>query len=252
VGKAILTARLHSVGEVQFERTIGMFRWRISRSQIIAAVLLPPILVLLAVLYCIVLPLQGRPFLYRSERMRDPHRAFMLLKIRTMTPAEGVREMALGGHQHGRITRVGHVLRRTRLDELPQIFNVLRGEIGFIGPRPPLRRHVAACPKRYHMVLSATRPGITGLSTVMVHRREERLLSGCRTAAETEAVYLARCLPIKLRLDLLYAQRRGPLLDLVILWRTFARLSAFGPLTRRPSMPAQKTTQIPAHRVAPI
>ena len=231
-----------------------MCRRPVARSQLIAVLLLPPILALLGILYVIVLPLQGRPFLYRSERMRDPDTSFMLFKIRTMTPVEDAREMALGGHQRQRITRIGHFLRRTRLDELPQIFNVLMGDIGFIGPRPPLRRHVIACPEDYGKVLTALRPGITGLSTVMVHRREERLLSRCRTATETEAVYLARCLPLKLRLDKLYAERRSPMLDLIILWRTFTRLSAFQPpivgvgaaksTTRMATSPSQQAVTI--------
>lgn len=198
-----------------------------SRSQILALALLPFVLAVLGVLYVLALVLQGRPFLYESERMRGPEMPFRLYKIRTMTPAEGVRELALGGYQKSRITLLGHALRRTRLDELPQIFNVLRGDIGFIGPRPPLRRHFDAFPERYKAVLSATRPGITGLSTVMVHRREERILSRCRSAAETEAMYLAHCLPIKLRLDMLYARKRSGVLDLLILWWTIARLSPF-------------------------
>ncbi len=195
-----------------------------SKSQLAAAALLPIISAMLGVLYVIAILLQGRPFLYTSERMRDANTPFRLYKIRTMKPVEGAREMALGGDQHDRVTALGRVLRRSRLDELPQIFNVLRGDIGFIGPRPPLRRHVEACPEQYRKVLSNLRPGITGLSTVMVHRREERLLSRCRTAAETEAVYLTHCLPVKLRLDLLYSERRGFLLDMLILWRTIAWL----------------------------
>jgi lipopolysaccharide/colanic/teichoic acid biosynthesis glycosyltransferase len=196
----------------------------LTKSQLAAVLLLPFILVLLGLLYVIAICLQGRPFLYRSERMRDADTSFMLYKIRTMEPVEGAREMALGGHQRDRVTALGRVLRRARLDELPQIFNVLSGDIGFIGPRPPLRRHVEARPHQYRQVLGTTLPGITGLSTVMVHRREERLLSRCRSAAETEAVYLTHCLPVKLRLDLLYSRRRGLLLDMLILWRTFARL----------------------------
>lgn len=201
-----------------------MWNGPVRKSQLIAAILLPVILVILALLFVIVLLLQGRPFLYASERMRDETTPFRLFKIRTMIPVETSREMVLGGHLRNRVTMVGRVLRRTRLDELPQIFNVLRGDIGFIGPRPPLRRHVEACPRRYRQVLAAVRPGITGLSTVMVHRREERVLARCRSAAETEAIYLAHCLPLKLRLDLLYAKHRGFRLDLLILWRTFARL----------------------------
>jgi len=198
--------------------------FKVSRSQILAALMLPIILSVLACLFVLALVLQGRPFLYTSERMRDADTTFRLYKIRTMTPVEGAAEMVLGGHQQARITGFGRVLRRTRLDELPQIFNVLKGDIGFIGPRPPLRRHVDASPSAYGEVLRALRPGITGLSTVLVHRREERLLSKCQSEFETEVVYLAHCLPLKLRIDMLYAQRRSVRLDLLILWRTALRL----------------------------
>ena len=197
----------------------------ILRSQVMAAFLLPVILPLLAVLYVVVVALQGRPFLFSSERMRDADTRFRLYKIRTMRPCGSARETALGGSLRARVTPIGGFLRRTRLDELPQIFNVLKGDIGFIGPRPPLPAHVEACPRRYRRLLSAVRPGITGLSTVTVHRREERLLSRCRTLAETEATYLEHCLPVKLRLDMIYSRKRGLALDLLILWRTFSRLA---------------------------
>ena len=196
----------------------------ILRSQLVALCLLPVILGLLAVLYVIVVSFQGRPFLHRSRRMRDADTAFWLYKIRTMTLQEGARDRALGGDQMQRVTRVGRFLRQSRLDELPQIFNILQGHIGFIGPRPPLPGHVAACPRRYRRLLAATRPGVTGLSTVFVHRREERILSRCRTAAETERAYRRFCLPAKLRLDMIYAEHRNVWLDMFILWWTVARL----------------------------
>lgn len=191
----------------------------------IACLLLPVILPILAVLYVVVVAVQGRPFLYVSERMRDADTAFPLYKIRTMHSCDaGSAESVLGGEQRHRITWAGGLLRRTRLDELPQIFNVLRGDMRFVGPRPPLRRHVAACPRRYRRLLARSRPGITGLATVMVHAREERLMAACRTVAESEAVYLRRCLPVKLRLDLIYQRRRSLWLDALILWRTFSGL----------------------------
>lgn len=215
----------------------------ITGSQIIAAMLLPPILVLLCVLYVAVVLFQGRPFLYVSERMRDAETSFRLYKIRTLRPAKDAVETVLGGAQRDRVTALGLFLRRSRLDELPQIFNVLKGDIGFIGPRPPLRAHVAACPSDFALVLRAVRPGITGLSTVMVHRREERLLSRCRTAEEAEQVYLTLCLPLKLRLEMLYADRRGFLLDVRILWQTFSRLA---PHRRRPAKRLVPTIPKPA------
>jgi lipopolysaccharide/colanic/teichoic acid biosynthesis glycosyltransferase len=114
------------------------------------------------------------------------------------------------------------VLRRWRLDELPQLWNVLRGDMSFVGPRPPLRRYVEAFPELYADVLRA-RPGITGLATLIYHAEEERLLAPCRTAAETEAVYVRRCVPRKAQLDLIYAARRDLCLDLWIMFATVFR-----------------------------
>ncbi|MDJ0638696.1 MAG: sugar transferase [Paracoccaceae bacterium] len=197
----------------------------INRDWIVACLLAPIIFAVLALLFVIVVTVQGRPFLYRSERMRDADTPFHLYKIRTMHPACASRETPLGGGDAARVTAIGGVLRRLRLDELPQIVNVLRGDMCFIGPRPPLRHHVDAFPDQYRRLLRMARPGITGLATVVVHRREEKLLSECRSIAETETVYARRCLPIKLRLDYIYASKRSLLLDMVILWRTFSGLS---------------------------
>ena len=198
---------------------------RMTWDRVFAAFLLPLVLCILAVLYIIVVPLQGRPFLFVSERMRTPTKQFGLLKIRTMHPRESdMSETVLGGDQSWRVTPIGRWLRRTRLDELPQIFNILRGEMQFIGPRPPLRVHVLEHPVLYRRVLEETPPGVTGLATVMLHAREERLLRGCRTAEETEAVYRRRCIPIKARLDLIYSERRCFRLQLLILWMTLSRL----------------------------
>ena len=88
---------------------------------------------------------QGRPLLHASERMSTPTRAFRLYKLRTMTVAPCDRGVS-GGHKLARITPLGHHLRRTRLDEIPQLWNILRGEMSFVGPRPPLREHVAHAP----------------------------------------------------------------------------------------------------------
>lgn len=196
-----------------------------SFDRIMACLLLPVVLPIIAVLFIVVLVIQGRPFLFASERMRTADDAFYLYKIRTMhPPGHGDQEGALGGYLNSRVTPLGVWLRRLRLDELPQIFNVIRGDIRFIGPRPPLRKHVTACPRRYRRLLSMTPPGITGLATVTVHAREENLLAACRTAEETESVYQRRCLPVKLRLDMIYQKNRCLMLDLLILWRTFARL----------------------------
>lgn len=163
----------------------------------------------------------GRPVLYGGERMRSPKQGFTLWKFRTMVSDARDRGVS-GGDKTERITPLGRHLRRTRLDELPQLWNLLRGDISIVGPRPPLRCHVEAYPTLYQEVLRC-RPGLTGLATVAFRRREAALLAPCRTAEETEAVYRRRCIPVKARLDRLYAARQSLALDLALILRTFRR-----------------------------
>jgi lipopolysaccharide/colanic/teichoic acid biosynthesis glycosyltransferase len=164
---------------------------------------------------------QGRPLFYVSERMATPDRAFGLVKFRTMTLAAADSGVT-GADKAARITPAGRLLRRTRLDELPQLWNVLKGDISFVGPRPPLRQYVERFPALYARVLRS-RPGITGLATLRYHRHEERLLARCTTPEETDAVYVRACVPRKARLDLIYQRRRTLCWDLALMWETFAR-----------------------------
>jgi lipopolysaccharide/colanic/teichoic acid biosynthesis glycosyltransferase len=127
-----------------------------------------------------------------------------------------------GGDKTSRITRIGRILRKTRLDEVPQLWNVLKGDMSFVGPRPPLRLYVERFPALYAQVLQS-RPGITGLATLSFHRHEERLLAECRSAAETDAAYARRCVPRKARLDLIYQNRRTICFDLLLMLKTLAR-----------------------------
>ena len=216
-----LVVRMFSI--VQFEVFMPI---RFSVDRCLAVILAPVVLLLLAVLYSIVVPLQGRPFIFKSERMRGRNHSFSLLKIRTMHPHDPkLEQCAHGGHQLDRVTAIGSILRKLRFDELPQIINVLRGDMRFIGPRPPLRKYVEAYPDLYDRVLRDTPPGITGLATVMLHEREERILTACLSSSETDKVYRRRCIPIKARLELVYRDNRSLQLDLWILWKTISRLS---------------------------
>lgn len=199
-----------------------------SIDQVIALLILPLILILLGLLYLVVVPLQGRPFFFAAERMRGPLQGFNQLKIRTMLPVDRIFDQsAMGGDLCHRVTPIGRFLRKTRLDELPQIFNVLRGEMVFIGPRPPLRIYVESCPEYAHS-LTGTLPGITGLATVLLHAREERILSECKNAVETDQAYRAYCIPLKIRLDEMYRRKKTLRLKLFILWRTVSRLDLKG------------------------
>lgn len=184
---------------------------------VLAVVLLPLGLVIAAIL----LIKEGPPIFYVSERMKTADEAFQLWKFRTMSVAAADSGVS-GGDKSSRITATGRFLRRHRLDEIPQLWNVLRGDISFVGPRPPLRRYVEQFPEIYREVLKS-RPGITGMATLAFHRTEERLLATCRTAEETDAVYTRRCVPRKARLDLIYAQRRTVCSDLKLMLATVFR-----------------------------
>lgn len=182
---------------------------------VLLAVPLTPVIILISI--CI-LVLDGRPVFYLSERMKAPKEGFVLVKFRTMRP-DARDQGVTGGDKTSRITPFGGFLRRTRLDEVPQLWNVLKGDMSFVGPRPPLRRYVEGFPEIYGPVLRS-RPGLTGLATLHYHRHEQRLLNASTSAEETEAVYRRICIPRKARLDLLYQGHRTLCLDIWLMVRT--------------------------------
>ncbi|MDT8327311.1 MAG: sugar transferase [Roseovarius sp.] len=193
---------------------------------LVLAVLLFPLIVIVAIVITVV---DGRPVFYLSERMKTPETSFCLWKFRSMRNT-GDDGGVSAGYKRTRITPLGGWLRRLRLDELPQLLNILRGDMSFVGPRPPLRRYVEMHLEIYARVLQ-NRPGVTGLATLVYHRTEERLLRACDTRESTEATYVRRCIPIKARLDLIWARNQSPCYDLRLIGCTFIR--AFSQLKRQ-------------------
>lgn len=183
----------------------------------IAVFALPAALIMLLLLAC-----QGRPIFYGAERMMTADRPFQIWKFRTMLVCVNDSGVS-GGDKSYRVTPVGQRLRRYRLDELPQLWNILRGDMSFVGPRPPLRVYVRQFPDLYAKVLQ-NRPGLTGLATLSFHRREAKLLSACTDARAVDAIYARRCVPRKAKLDLIYQERRTIWLDLRLLLQTVACL----------------------------
>ena len=184
--------------------------------------LLSPLILVVTIL---ILKRDGTPVLYVSERMKTVDRPFALYKFRTMTnlpPGVAARGVT-GGDKNDRITPIGRFLRRYRLDEIPQLLNVLKGDMSLVGPRPPLRQYTAMFPDLYRQVL-ACRPGITGMASLIFHDHEERLIAGARTEAETDEIYVRRCIPRKATLDILYARNPNVCHDLKILWMTAAKV----------------------------
>ena len=165
---------------------------------------------------------EGRPLFYAGERMKGVDQPFALWKLRTMTVAEQDAGVS-GGDKSARITRTGAWLRSKRLDEVPQLWNILKGDISFVGPRPPLRQYVEAHPELYAKVLKS-RPGVTGLASIAFHRHEAALLARCRTAEETDAVYSRLCVPRKARLDLIYQRHQSMCLDFDLVFQTIGNM----------------------------
>jgi lipopolysaccharide/colanic/teichoic acid biosynthesis glycosyltransferase len=188
----------------------------------IALLLAVPLSLVIALIGISILITDGRPVFYLSERMKTPLQGFTLVKFRTMRPDAGDGGVT-GGDKTSRITRLGGFLRRSRLDELPQLWNILKGDMSFVGPRPPLRRYVEGFPDIYGAVL-LSRPGLTGLATLYFHRHEQRLLAACTSANETEALYRRVCIPRKAQLDLLYQAHRSLCLDIWLMIRTVLRV----------------------------
>jgi lipopolysaccharide/colanic/teichoic acid biosynthesis glycosyltransferase len=151
------------------------------------------------------------PFFYRAKRIGQGE-TFTVLKIRTMTSGSGGSKVTLANDP--RVTRVGRLLRRYRLDELPQLINVIRGEMSLVGPRPEDPAYVDFTDPLHNRVFSA-KPGITGLAQ-LEYRDEASLLTG----PDAEQRYRHEILPAKLKIDAEYLDSRTTLLDLKILART--------------------------------
>ena len=157
----------------------------------------------------------GFPVVFRQTRVGRNGARFSLLKFRSMRT--GVAGARITADEDCRVTALGRVLRRYKLDELPQLWNVLRGDMSVIGPRPEVPAFVDLESPVWREVLSV-RPGITDLASLM-YRDEERLLAG---SADTEARYREVILPDKLALNIVYLRTRSFVRDLRIILLTAA------------------------------
>ncbi len=178
--------------------------------------LLSPVFVLIALL--IKRDSRG-PVFFRQVRVGLCGDPFRIVKFRTMVVDAESQGHAVTPGDDARITRIGRMLRRYKLDELPQLINVLAGKMSLVGPRPEVPRYVRLYSEEQKRVLTV-RPGITGVSQ-LVFRDEEELLRG---QSDVEAIYVSQILPAKLRLDLEYVQLRSLRGDLSLLMRTLGAL----------------------------
>lgn len=156
------------------------------------------------------------PFLYRARRVGEGATIITVLKVRTMTEGATGSNLTMSGDL--RVTRLGRILRRYRIDELPQLVNVVRGEMSLVGPRPEHPSFVDLSDPLHRRVFTA-RPGITGLAQLRFHDEAIHLVG-----PDAEQRYRDEIMPAKLRLDADYLDRRTTLLDLKILLRTLRAL----------------------------
>jgi lipopolysaccharide/colanic/teichoic acid biosynthesis glycosyltransferase len=164
----------------------------------------------------------GRPLFYVAERMKGVDQPFRLWKLRTMRVTHADSGVS-GGDKQARITPTGAWLRAKRLDEFPQLWNILRGDMSFVGPRPPLRQYVEQFPDLYGEVLKS-RPGVTGLASIAYHKHEAALLARCETPQETDAVYVRNCVPRKAQLDLIYQRHQSLCFDFDLVFQTIGAM----------------------------
>lgn len=175
-----------------------------------ALLVLSPLLLILSV--AIVLD-SGFPVFFAQKRIGRRFRPFRLWKFRSMRSGVSGPSVTVAGDT--RVTRVGRLLRHTKLDEIPQFWNVLRGEMSLVGPRPEVPEYVEAYKDRYRNVLSV-RPGITDLASICF-RNEEALLAN---SSDPLRDYRDRILPLKLDLADTYIRSRSIGRDMAILAQT--------------------------------
>jgi lipopolysaccharide/colanic/teichoic acid biosynthesis glycosyltransferase len=183
---------------------------------LIGLICLLPLLLVVAVL--IKLDSRG-PIFFKQKRIGMQFRPFQILKFRTMTQNSNVGGRSITVGDDPRITRVGWFLRKAKIDELPQLINVLRGEMTFVGPRPEVPQYVELFRQDYEEILKM-RPGITDLASIKY--RDEAALLGQSQNPEEE--YVTRVLPDKINLGKEYIRRSSVFFDLTVIFKTFLRL----------------------------
>lgn len=197
---------------------------------LIGLIILSPVFLVLSII--IVLDSPGGVF-FRGVRVGQHGKDFRIFKFRSMLPdCEGKGKWNVGNNDD-RITRVGHFLRNTKLDELPQLINVLKGDMSLVGPRPELRYYINMYTPREMPILDL-KPGITDWASITNFEQ----FKGFTEAADPDAYYLNFIRPIKLELQLYYRAHHGFWSDLnCLLW------TAYKVIMRSPKLP-KKVQQI--------
>ncbi len=185
-------------------------------SSALVLLLLLPFWLIIAM--AIVLESRGGVF-YRQIRVGKDNKDFYLYKFRTMRTGSDQKGLLTVGERDSRITRVGYFLRKYKIDEFPQLLNVLKGDMSIVGPRPEVRKYVDMYTPEQMRVLSV-RPGLTDLASIQYVHENELLAA----SEDPEKTYIEEVMPAKLALNLQYIDSQSVLGDIKLICKTFAAI----------------------------
>ena len=199
-----VAVRLPSSGRLYRKRLFDMV------CAALGLLILSPVLLVCALLVGLTSP---GGVLFRQERIGKDGVPFTIYKFRSMRKDNA--GLKISTSRDTRITPVGRVLRKTKLDELPQLWNVLKGDMSFVGPRPEVREYTVLYTPEQRQVLMV-RPGVTGLASIR-YRNENELLTA---SSDPNRTYIDEVMPAKLALDLKYIPRACVSYDIKLIWET--------------------------------
>lgn len=185
-------------------------------SSLFVLILLSPLWLIIAI--AIVMESRGGVF-YKQIRVGKDNRDFFLYKFRTMRTGSDQKGLLTVGERDSRITRVGYFLRKYKLDEFPQLINVLKGDMSIVGPRPEVRKYVDMYTPEQLRVLSV-RPGLTDLASIQYVHENELLAA----SDDPEKTYIEEVMPAKLQLNLQYIDNQSVIGDIKLILQTFAAI----------------------------
>ena len=159
------------------------------------------------------------PVFYRQVRVGRYNRNFRLFKFRSMRVGSDKKGLITVGGRDPRVTRSGYFIRKYKLDELPQLINVLLGDMSLVGPRPEVRKYVEMYTSEQLHVLDV-RPGITDMASIR-YRNENELLA---EAEDPEAYYIREIMPDKLKINLEYVAKHSFWLDMKLIFKTITEV----------------------------
>lgn len=187
---------------------------------LILLILLSPILIILAIL--IKIDSKG-PVFYRQERVTTNGKTFKIVKFRTMIQDADKRGTLITGKQDSRITRIGNKIRKCRLDELPQLINILKGEMSFVGTRPEVKKYVDMYTDEMKATLLMP-AGVTSMASIKFKDEDEIISKQTKSGKTVDEAYVNDILPEKMKWNLEYIKKFSILEDIKICIETIGKV----------------------------